>query len=157
MKVIFLNPEGALNCDNTLPFCNDYMGIDKDKVERLKEIVDATGAKIVLISPWKDGWMPGRQYQPNRYPFAAYLDDNLLKYGNLTIFDKTHEMVASDRGMGIKAWIEMYPDITHWIVLDNRQAKDYIKFKIVPDHLILTDCDLGLTPENVAAAISLLT
>lgn len=156
MKVIFLDVDGVLNCETSTSNCRGYTGIDKDKVEKLKAIVDATNAKIVLISDWKEGWMPGKQYQPNRHPFAAYLDEKLFEYGQLTIFDKTHELVSSDRGFGIKAWVNAYPDITDWVVLDDEVFKDYAKNKITPQHLILTNPKEGLTEEKVAETVQLL-
>lgn len=50
MKIIFLDVDGVLNCQNSKSNCYGIMGIDDDKVSRLRKIVECTDAKIVLIS-----------------------------------------------------------------------------------------------------------
>ena len=57
-KYIFLDIDGVLNSEEMLnhkpfPKCRGMMGIEKSKVKRLKQIVEATGAEIVLTSSWK--------------------------------------------------------------------------------------------------------
>ena len=61
MKVIFLDIDGVLNTSQTfIEIDNEFIKtgkrrieIDLDRVELLKEIVDATGAVIVLSSSWR--------------------------------------------------------------------------------------------------------
>ena len=53
IKVIFLDIDGVLNCSTTKDLCEFYTGIEDKKVAILKQIVDATDAKIVLISTWR--------------------------------------------------------------------------------------------------------
>ena len=61
MKIIFLDIDGVLNAFNDFDemFLEFQLTgvkkvvIDINKVLRLKEIIDKTGAKIVLISSWK--------------------------------------------------------------------------------------------------------
>lgn len=38
MKIIFLDIDGVLNCHNSKSDCNGRLGIDEDKVKRLKKI-----------------------------------------------------------------------------------------------------------------------
>ena len=152
LKVIFLDVDGVLNDNHTTEMCKDFVGIDKEKVQRLKKIVDSTGAIIVLTSDWKEGWMPNGQYLHSRYPFAEYLDSKLAEAG-LHAFDKTKEAVSSQRGAGIIAWISMFPEITNYIVLDDEMFKDYRRYGIYPRHLILTDEDKGLTDNEVLTAV----
>ena len=64
-KVIFLDVDGVLNCHSTKDKCGDYIGIDDKKVALLKEIVDATGAIIILVSSWKEWWTNNPRYKPN--------------------------------------------------------------------------------------------
>lgn len=54
MKAIFADVDGVLNEDSTPTRTkNSLVFIDSDKLLRLKRIVDATGAKIVLSSTWR--------------------------------------------------------------------------------------------------------
>ena len=56
MKIIFLDVDGVLNCKSSKSRCGGFLGIDDSKVKLLKEIIDITGAKIVLSSSWRYGW-----------------------------------------------------------------------------------------------------
>ena len=78
MKVIFLDIDGVLNCQSSKSSCHGMVGIDNDKVKRLKEIVKATGAKMVLISTWKTDWQKEKETEhiplsvlKTLYPSAA--------------------------------------------------------------------------------------
>lgn len=54
MKVIFCDIDGVLNEDTTPTRTKSrVIFIDEEKLLRLKRIVDATGAKIVLSSTWR--------------------------------------------------------------------------------------------------------
>ena len=49
MKVIFLDVDGVLNSQDLFERCGDELvPIDEENIRCLKEIVDATGAEIVL-------------------------------------------------------------------------------------------------------------
>ena len=56
IKVIFLDVDGVLNDQASNSKCGFYTGIDDKKVKRLRAIVEATNAKIVLVSSWKKHW-----------------------------------------------------------------------------------------------------
>ena len=54
MKVIFLDIDGVLNEDTTPTRTQSCaLFIDQEKLLRLKRIIDATQAKIVLSSTWR--------------------------------------------------------------------------------------------------------
>lgn len=57
-KVIFLDIDGVLNCNNTTEIFLGITGIEDRLVEKLRAIVNATGAEIVLVSTWRDYWEP---------------------------------------------------------------------------------------------------
>ena len=161
MKIIFFDVDGVLNCESTekgvrsKSRCGSFTGIDKDKVKRLATIVEKTNAKLVLISDWKIGWEPFKRYDKALNPHAKYLDDHLKRKGDLYIIDKTEDEEPDLRGSGIKNWLSRHPDVTDWIVLDDTYFSDYFDSNIV-EHLILTDPIVGLTDENVEAAIKIL-
>ena len=59
MKVIFLDIDGVLNSEEyyeSFPDGEFIPPIDPVCVERLKRIVDRTGAKLILSSSWRGGW-----------------------------------------------------------------------------------------------------
>lgn len=155
-KIIFLDIDGVLNCDTSKSRCGRYIGIDRDKTQRLARIVKETNAAIVLTSTWKEGWKPMRQYDAEEYPHAKYLDKHLYKKGDgLYCIDKTREKWPNARGMGIKAWLAVHPEVTDWIVLDDIYFPDFARFDI-DGHLILTSPKDGLTEECVQVAIDML-
>lgn len=155
MKIIFLDIDGVLNCRFSKSRIGFYIGIDNDKVKRLREIVDATGAKIVLCSSWKDGWhFRNKEVQDEH---ANYLDRKLRREG-LYIFDKTTDK-HHNRGEGIRNWIAKRNDVSAWIVLDDEVFTDYEECGVIP-HLIKTSFYMengGLQTEHVEQAIYLLS
>lgn len=159
MKVIFLDIDGVLNCDTSKSYCHDdvcgiIVGIDSDKVKRLAEIVNATGAQIILSSDWKIGW---NKYYTGRKPsHVKYLDNHLYKKGKLIIKNKTPDIGKGwNRGEEILSYLKAHPDIDNYVILDDTFFDDFI-IKEIEEHLILTDYKVGLTDENVQSAIKIL-
>ena len=152
MNIIFLDVDGVLNeaySQSRAP--NGCIGVDDDKVKRLKKIVDATGAKIVLCSTWKMGWSRDPELCDND---AAYLNKKLARE-HLRIRDKTEDKIT-DRGHGIINWLAKCAGQHKWIVLDDDIFKDYKECGIMP-HLVKTSFALGgLQDEHVEKAIDLL-
>ena len=151
MKVIFLDIDGVLNCANSKSHCFGCLGIDDDKVKRLKEIVDKTGAKIYLVSDWKDGWYKEPYMKGEQDIFANYLDKKLKKQG-LYIADKVGDS-SCERGRDIKGWLNG-KDVRSFVILDDI-GFDYHAENLA-DNYIQTDSNLGLTDENVLKAIEIL-
>ena len=78
LKIIFLDVDGVLNCKSTPDRCYGYIGIEDEKVNHLKRIVEETSAKIVLISSWKEYWKKN-PYKSHQDCLANYLDKKLAK------------------------------------------------------------------------------
>ena len=117
-KIIFLDIDGVLNSIDYFEqtkYCKGYTEIDPEKVKLLKEIVDRTGAEIVLSSTWRD--LARRENEPE-HPMFTYLSDTLKEYGT-EIIDHT-PYIGQDRPKEIRAW------------LDNQQDKD-IRFVSLDD------------------------
>ena len=58
MKILFLDIDGVLNSreyDRKRNW-NEQTDIDETRLPLVKEIIDKTGAKIVLISTWRSHW-----------------------------------------------------------------------------------------------------
>ena len=154
MKVIFLDVDGVLNCQTTEDLCGGYLGIEDRLVKNLKEIVDKTGANIILCSSWKTHWHKERKSEQGN--LGIYLDRKLRKH-HLTILDKTNDH-GSDRGHGIRRYLAENPKVTSWCVLDDDIFGDYDECEIM-DHLVHTEFYRphgGLCEEHVQKAMEIL-
>ena len=149
MKVIFLDVDGVLNSVDTSEVFQGFVGIDDKLVSKLRKIVRATGAQIVLSSSWKHDWEPLDKDKQNKY--GDYFDQKLKKY-LLSAVDKTREANSECRGEGIIEWVG-----TQFIILDD----EWFDFKELglQSRVIKTefyDENGGLTDDHVELAIELL-
>lgn len=158
MNVIMLDIDGVLNYFDCKARCGPYLGIEDDKVKLLKQIVDATDAKIVLSSTWRLGINNQGKHLENHIP---YLKEKLGKYG-LEIYDKTEYLGSRGdfRGKEINEWLTRHPEVDQWVVLDDEWFIDFNMYDI-PRHLVQTWFYTirgvgGLTEEGVEQAIKIL-
>ena len=103
-KIIFLDIDGVLNSMDYFEQTKDCIGyteINPEKVKLLKEIVDRTGAEIVLSSTWRD--LGKRKNEPEHLMYT-YLTDTLKEYG-MEIVGHT-PYIQQDRPREIKAWLD---------------------------------------------------
>ena len=56
MKVIFLDIDGVLNHEYCKALLHGIYFVEDEKVLLLKELINATAAKVVLTSTWRMGW-----------------------------------------------------------------------------------------------------
>lgn len=151
MKTVFLDVDGVLNSIDSEDHIDGFIGLDYSGIKLLKEIVDATGAEIVLVSTWKLAWRKDNKSRQDS--LAAYLDQRLAEEG-LVITDKTGGGIA-ERGHGIVEWLSEHPTES-WIVLDDEIFEDYEECGIMP-HLVKTSFyDGGLKEKHVEMAIKML-
>lgn len=155
MKIIFLDIDGVLNCNKSTSQINGMLGIDDDKVKRLKEIVDKTGAKIVLVSTWKEDWIadPTKKYEQNE--IGDYLDRKMKRQG-LRILDKTenrYKGIYMSRGEGILHYLDTHK-VSKFVILDDCQF-DYDGCNLTLNY-VKTSMNNGLTPRHVDLAIQIL-
>lgn len=152
IKVIFLDVDGVLNCNTTRAHIGCCVGIEIAKVKLLKQIVDATGAQIVLSSSWKSGWSD----DPDECtPEMKYLKRKLRGCG-LRIIDITRESNWFYRGWGIKQWCDDH-DVGNFVILDD-ETFEFARRGLI-DHLVQTsfyDKPGGLQPHHVETAIGIL-
>lgn len=152
MKVIFLDIDGVLNdayTDAKSP--NGFIGLDDNKIDCLKEIVDRTGAVIVLCSTWKTDWDENPYKQSGE---GSYLVEKLKKHG-LEIYSKTPSYVTS-RGEAITLWLLDRNDIDGFVIIDDIIFADYIEFDLV-NHVVQTSfVNGGLLPEHVGECVNVL-
>lgn len=160
-KIIFLDIDGVLNCESSEAYMKHpfyekvkYVGIDEDKLQNLKYIVDKTNAIIYLTSTWKEHWYKTRKNLQDN--FGNEIDKRFAAVG-LKVIDKTYESFSRFRGEGIhKVLSELHPDA--WVILDDEIYPDFPDYaeEIFP-HLIQTlwygD---GLTADKAELAIQVL-
>lgn len=170
MKVIFLDIDGVLNCEQTfIDIHNEWketgirrIEIDEVMVERLSRIVKATDAKIVMSSSWR-GWWNSEGFKPTN-PHSKEADDIFHKH-DLEIYSITGRDKDGKRQNEIDEWLSKHDDIESFVIIDD-ETFDLMKF--VGTVLIKTSfrdngemiCDMsdcsGLQEEHVEKAIRIL-
>lgn len=142
MKVIFLDIDGVLSGkEYQLTATEEPPLIDKSRLPILKEIIDKSGAAVVLSSTWKTAWEPG-------CPF-----DLVFKEAGIVISDVTPRFGLKRND--ITAWLNRHPDTESFVILDDAKGGwDYL----LP-HVVITDSDTkrGLEPEDVPLALEKLS
>lgn len=144
MKVIFLDVDGVLN--SQLQFDRNAP-ISTIAVSHLKEIVDATNAKIVLSSTWRIGW---NREGENRY--KEILVKTLADFG-LEIMDITPIRNDRERGLEINDWMSC-KDIESYVILDDDDSKDITPYH--PNNHVQTFGFYGLCRKHVKQSIKIL-
>lgn len=150
MKVIFLDVDGVMNSIH-----NEWL--DLKCVDNLNLIVEATGAKVVISSSWRDGWYKEEEMKYMVSPEMAALENAMNERG-MEIYDKTRPQftgVMDFRGNQIKDYLKEYKDeVEAFVIIDDLFFPDFGPLK---DWLVLTDYDEGgLTVEKAQEAIYIL-
>ena len=157
-KIIFLDIDGVLNSMDYFgqtKDCKGYTEINPEKVKLLKEIVDRTGAEIVLSSTWRN---LGKRKNEPEHPMYTHLTDTLKEYG-MEIVDHT-PYIGQDRTKEIKAWLDAQSDKDiRFVSLDDDFPKHEYDEVGIGDCLVRTsfyEKDGGLRKEHVEKAVEIL-
>jgi hypothetical protein len=103
MKIAFLDIDGVLNCKATPnPRKFPYV-VDPKLLERLKSLIEKTGARIVLSSTW-------------RLDPVGLLAAN---YWGIPVFDVCPDMPGRPRCEEVLTWLSGHSDVTRFIVIDD--------------------------------------
>lgn len=144
-KIVFLDIDGVLNKHDTKDKISWHTGIDPELVPKLKRIIEATDAKIVLSSTWR------RQY--GLADMRGFLAER--GFEKAPFFDKTP--VTGHRGTEIAKWLESCKFEGTFVALDDDRA---VGDSHVPERVranwIQTLEHEGLTDEHVERAIKIL-
>ncbi len=172
MKVIFLDIDGVLNTSQTfIDIHNEFIKtgkrrieIDLDKVQLLKEIVEITGAVIVLSSSWRSfGKMENGIYKPCNDKMVALIE--LFDRYGLEIYDVTPNDDHRIRQNEIYAWLKG-KKIDSFVIFDDDSYdlqdflhKELIKTSITSDDEMIRNMDdcTGLCRNHAREAIKKLT
>ena len=118
MKIIFLDIDGILNSaayDRQRDWTKRTY-IDKTRLPLLKQIVDATGAEIVLSSTWREHWNSSPELCDEE---GRYINECFAEYG-LTIYDKTPDLgYFSDRDEEIREWLLEQENVENYVIIDD--------------------------------------
>lgn len=159
MKILFLDVDGVLNYEMCEAKIGVYYGVDQGKVKLLKQIVDATGAKIVLSSTWRRNIQVGMPLECQDNPFAIELMSKLqaegLKIYDLTPVDKSDSYRYEQIMSVMKEYKHNGQMIDAWCVLDDDMFDRFNEPKF-RKHFVWTSFVDGLTEENVREAIGIL-
>ena len=103
MKVIFLDIDGVLNSTQTKNPRKFLYIVEPELVERLKRLVAATGAQVVLSTTW-------------RYDPVGLL---AAKHHGIPFADTTPDFPEKARHDEIRQWIHDHPGVERFIVIDD--------------------------------------
>ena len=145
-RIIFLDVDGVLNNGSwAMEMYDKGIRVYRDGIlyepalKRLKRLVDATGAMIVVSSSWRQ--------IPTAY---GQLRDWLFKYG-MTIADIT-PYIGTCRGDDITAWFNRNPGEWSYVILDDEDdLGEHMSY------LVQTEFDVGLIDTDVERAMIILS
>lgn len=152
MKVIFLDIDGVLNSQHYFETRNDSKNdIDDSKLPLLKQIVDSTGAKIVLSSSWRYGFGFDKS---KCLDSVKDLIDKLALYG-LTIYDVTPIDRKGNRCKEINKYLHMHNDIDKYVVIDD-DSFEFVDTNLFDNFVHTSWYKDGIEKHDVDKAISIL-
>ena len=133
----------------------DILEIDNKRVRMLKQLIDDTGAKVVLSSGWRDGWAFRDVGDTPLNNFSVYLFNRLEKYfkqSGIEFYDKT-KVLRIERGKEIMSWLANCQEpIESFVAFDDI---DY-DMGAVGDNFICTSMKTGLLPCHIERAKQIL-
>lgn len=128
-QIIFLDVDGVLNC---LPYCERTgKELNPENIQRLKEIVDTTGAEIILSSTWKHIW---NDKDKTAQRMKRHLASALKKYG-LSISGLTPNTETGNRPEEIYLYLRGYKAEN----LDDDYRPEQYRLYHLEKHLVSTN------------------
>jgi len=171
-RVVFLDIDGVVNRTKRA----DQIILEPDLVALLRQIIEETGAQIVLSTFWKPfddyvayalhrvggldgalvvGATPGSSVKTCVQRSSA---SHLLHGESLGLLDGADHGgpapgIYPNRAAEIRHWLARHPQVTHYAILDDRA--DAADGELLPS-FVRTDPAVGLTEGHVARAVTLL-
>jgi len=150
VKIIFLDIDGVLNSHQYDSGRGTAEGnIDVSRLLLLKQLVDQTGAKIVLTSSWRRHWDPAGKCTDE---IGKGLEATFGRLG-IDLYDKTPEL-DNDRAKEISKWLVMNRDVDAFVIIDDIKFGWY---ELAP-FVVNTDYRIGrgLEKRHIEKAIKIL-
>ena len=167
MKILFLDVDGVLN---SLAYCAtrgvppvqleavDAWHLDPAAVLRLNELIEVTGAKVVLSSDWrmapeKPGMVRTEAALRRRGATFRLHDATpvLTMKQRRDRFGAMWQGTYTPRGFEIQCWLDEHPQVERIAIVDDEPEMEHLM-----DRLVLTDTAVGLTDEDCSKLVSLL-
>ena len=154
MKIIFLDIDGVLNSEMYEASRKDDCGdgyIDLSRVKLLADIVNATGAKIVLISSLRLDWDKNPKLCGKD---GKYINQCLGRYG-LSIMDKTPFIsLLTARRKEILTWLFNHrSEVDGFVIIDDMKGGwGELSYRVINTN----PKGYGLEEEHVEKALGLL-
>ena len=145
-NIVFLDVDGVLNSHNKLievynkthkPHPGYSYPFDEKCLENLKTIIKSTNSKIVITSTWRKTKIG-----------INILLETLKEYNLDTEVIGYTPILNTKRETEIKTYLNSLGYIPNFIIIDDDSDFDGLNY-----HLIKTNQQFGLTPENVEEAI----
>lgn len=155
MKVIFLDNDGVIclstnwgsrhkkqkklgktptfDINNQLPVEYRFDNFDIKSIKVLNEILEITGAEIVVSSDWR--------YHANLEELGKYYTSQGINKKPIGVTDMFKDIfpqewsslrfradVELERSMEIQHWLENHPEVTHWVAVDDlNMSVEYLR------------------------------
>ena len=146
MKVIFLDVDGVLNTVFTTRRILWFTFVDTRKLLRLRDIVERTGAQIILTSTWRITGTPIHKECLNR------LEQEFRRVRCPVWVDATPHFPGRKRQVEIYSWLQQHSEVENFVILDDLEEE----LRWYKDHLVLTNKFDGLNKERAELAIKML-
>jgi hypothetical protein len=135
MKIIFLDHQGTMRLEEHLS-PGTLETFDKDCVTALNKLLD-NDTEIVVSSDWKY-WVSLEEMQ------KFYLEQGVIKApidytGKFEEYQK--DIYARQRATEILNWLNVHPEITEWVAIDDLDMTSYLT------NFILTDKHIGINQQ----------
>lgn len=149
LKIVFLDFDGVLNSEKYVKTCGEYgVIIDPTRMILLKRLIDATSAKIVLSTSWREHWDEAPQNCDN---IGIEINNIFEQYG-LHIIAKT-PILNCCREDEIAEWLKSNPQVVNFVILDDR----FLDSELIRGHFVKTSSySKGLDVASVEKAIDIL-
>ena len=151
MKIIFLDIDGVLNSSAYDRQRRTGDGnIDRTRLALVKELVDKTGAVIVLSSSWRDHW----EKDADKCDETGKEIISDFASAGLEIYDKTPKVGYLERSEEIRMWLKENPDVQSFVIIDDHGYG----WGDLSDNFVQTNyrIGMGLEQEHILRAIDIL-
>lgn len=172
MKVIFLDIDGVLATPESIyKSKKHYMEtgeiisvLDEEKVAIIKEIVNITGAKIVLSSTYKLHFKKGESNKIIATTMQTKLMQNIFDKYSLVIYDLTPNDYYRRRKEEISLYLKSHNDIESFLIIDDEGRElgqafpnNFIKIKTPYDYNNKIEDEIGLKRSHIKEAVKILS
>ena len=134
MRILFLDIDGVLN---SLAYDRERGAqdgnIDVSRLPLVREIIDRTGARVVLTSSWRVHWDPRGEATDDK---GREIADTFAHYG-ITLFDRTPD--PGERAQEVCAWLSAHPDTESFVIIDDMK----LGWGALDGHTVKTDHRIG--------------